>query len=223
VIIAILLFILAIKRGFTIKNGNKSFGINNFVDTKIAQSRQTELHDRDLQNSLYNQALAIDSRGAADMKRVIRGLDDKITSIFSKYSKCSFPSQEIYQFISDELFQRIEDNNLRKKFSTAEKSGYISDIEYKIKCKYETFLLRIDNLTCGESYPKWNTVCNDVHSIVEQWVEAEITILVDVIRSKLAMYDENKNQFSTAEYKDSAITIPVQKNMTYLVNLGFKR
>jgi hypothetical protein len=157
------------------------------------------------------------------MKRVIRGLDDKITSIFSKYSKCSFPSQEIYQFISDELFQRVEDNNLRNKFSTAEKNGYISDIEYKIKTKYETFLLRIGNLTCGESYPKWNTVSNDVHSMVEQWTDAEITILVDVIRNKLSMYDENSSRFSTDEYKDSAITIPVQKNMTYLTNLGFKR
>ncbi|MFA6855824.1 MAG: hypothetical protein WCR31_01325 [Treponema sp.] len=155
------------------------------------------------------------------MKRVIRDLDDKITFIFSKYLKCSFPSQEIFQFIFDELFQRIEDNNLRKKFSTAEKSGSISDIEYKIKTKYVLF--RIGNLTCGESYPKWNTVCNDVHSMVEQWADAEITILVDVIRNKLSMYDENSSLFSTDEYKDSVVTIPAQKNMTYLADLGFKR
>jgi hypothetical protein len=215
--------VLAIKRGFTIKAGDKSFGINNLVDKKITQSRITELHDRELQNSLYSQALKIDANGTAKMKRVIRDIDDDITAVFGKYTKCSFPATEIYRFISSELFQRIEDNNLREKFSQSEREGYISDIEYKIKTKYENFFLRVNDLTCGESYPEWGIILPEVHNMVSKWAQDETLILAGIIREKLNMYDENKSLFTTDGYRKSAIEIPTEKNMTYLANLGIKR
>lgn len=221
--ISFLVFFLAWKRGLNLKSGDKSVHIGNVVDEKISESRRLEMHDRDLQNYLYGESLHIDARCTAEMKRVIRNLDEEITGIFRQYEKCEFPALELYRMIQQELFQRIEDNNLREKFSMSEKRGYVDDIEYKIKNKYSNFLLRVNKTTCDENYPEWEEIQPKMHTMLLQWEDAEITILVSRISEKMNNYDSYKNEFKTDEYRESAINIPMKKNERYLSNLGMAR
>jgi hypothetical protein len=216
-------FIVVMKRGMNIKSGNKSIGFGNFVDQKINASRQIELNDRDLQNHLFGESLKIDSRCTAEMKRIIRNLDNDITTIFTEHIKCEFPAMEIYRIISQELFQRIEDNNLRERFSIHEKNGYIDDIEYKIKIKYDNFLLRLNTVSCGESYPEWQNVQSEIHKMLLTWADDTITVLVARISEKIDIYEKTECRFKTAEYKHSAIIYPIQKNYNYLEALGCRR
>lgn len=221
--IAILIQLTITKGKFRLKYKDAEIMTMDMVDKKIEERQQTEYKERDLQMSLYSHMQKIDKRAEADMMRVIRNMDDPVDGIFGKYTGCVFPSGHVYRIISDELKQRIEDNNIREKFSLHDIEGYVDDITYRIEEKYTRFLANLVSLQCGEIYPAWDEIEPSIRKLVADWAEKEKEILVELIKEKLDYYDRFAQFFKTDYYKKSAIDRPKQKNLTYLEELGAKR
>lgn len=221
--LGVLIQITLLKGKFRLKMKDAEIMTTDMVDRKIEERQQSEYKERELQMQLYGHMNKIDRRAEADMMRVIRNMDDGIDRIFGKYTGCVFPSGHVYRIVADELKQRIEDNNIREKFSVHDIEGYIDDITYRIEEKYERFLSNIVPLQCGEVYPSWNEIEGSVRALVADWAEKEKTILVELIKEKLDYYDKFASFFKNDYYRKSAIERPKQKNLTYLEDLGAKR
>lgn len=221
--LALLVQFTILKGKFRLKVKDTEIMTMDMVDKKIEERQQAEYKERDIQMALYDHMNKIDRRAETDMMRVIRNLDDAVDGIFGKYTGCVFPSGHVYRIISDELKQRIEDNNIREKFSTHDIDGYVDDITYRIEEKYTRFLSNLVNLQCGEVYPSWSEIEPQIRKLVADWAQKEKEILVELIKEKLDYYDRFAQFFKTDYYKKSAIDRPKQKNLTYLEDLGAKR
>lgn len=217
--------IIALRRGFSYDIDDKVLAvgkINQKIDDKIEKSREIEHKDKDLQNLLHGKAEIIDKKITADLKRIIRNLDKPVSEIFSQYMKCEFPFGEPYRIISTELFQRLEDNNIREKYSLSESKGYVQDIMRNIKAKYENFLRQLSVSPCKESYPKWSVVEPEIEIIINSWILDSRAILCERIYEKILMYKEYKLQFQLEDYKNSACVKPMYKNEQYLAKMGVR-
>lgn len=221
--LGVLAQITLLRGKFRLKVKDTEIMTTDMVDRKIEERQQAERKERELQMQLYSHMNKIDRRAESDMMRVIRNIDDKIDMIFGKYTACVFPSGHVYRIVADELKQRIEDNNIREKFSVHDIEGYIDDITYRIEEKYERFLTNIVPLQCGEVYPSWNEIEGSVRSLVADWASREKSILVELIKEKLDYYDKFTQFFKNDYYRKSAIEGPKQKNLVYLEDLGAKK
>lgn len=203
-----------------IKIGDKSLNFGQAIDAKLSENRAKEHKEQQLKEFLHRESDLIDLHGIADMKRVINRLDDDIADIFELYMKCVFPAREVCEIIRRELRLRIDENNLRVKFSTTEKDGYMQDILYNIERKYNRYLKRLETVNCQETYPEWDVIKDDIQGLVEHWTEECSKILISRMKEKISLYREYEHKFELVEYKESGITKPIQKNMRYIQKIA---
>lgn len=220
----VLLFILLFFRGFKLKKGETEIGVGleRTVDKRINEKRAIELQDQGIRMMLFRCAAELDNEATAGMKRIIRRLDDSIYTMIQRYVRCEFPAIMIEDQIKSELFQRIDENNIRQRLSTAEKLSYIQEIEHDIRDRYTKFLFTLKNMkkNCGEDYPAWEEIQPGIIGLLTQWADATIEEEVKLISKKIDLYENYAEAFELEEYKKSSIDEPLAKNRRYLAALG---
>lgn len=219
----ILLFIVLMTKNVRFKKGDIEAGIISKDVAKevktISATSKSDKKDDKTRMLLFRESNEIDERLSADLRRIVRSLDDEIFSIFEKYIKCEFPAVMLTNKIKAELFQRIEENNLRVKLSGTELNLYIKDIEDEIEKSYLLFTRRIEKVTCGENYPSWSDIESSLFLLLSSWADKSIHALVTRINEKIKLYEESANLFELEENRISSIDEPIKKNEKYIRNL----
>ncbi len=222
IVITIIAGVIVFLSGLRIKKGEFEIGIGAAkIDNRIKKQREQERKDESLRMWLYRESQEIDAKIKADLRRVVRDLEDTISGIFAPYLQCEFPSILVTNMIKSELFQRIDDNNLRLKFAKLEIQTYLSEITRRIESKYNAFLYHIlsNKKNCGEAYPKWDDIDESIKYLLLTWSRLSIAILQSRIDEKIKLYTAHRDKFLLDEYKESSVDEPVEKNRAYLASL----
>ncbi|PIE98616.1 MAG: hypothetical protein CR988_02320 [Treponema sp.] len=225
--IAILIFIIIMTRGLRLGAGDKSIFIGKQVDKKInsfkkeIEKRDLErLHDEEHRKSLFKKSMRIDEHLMADMRRSVRRVDKAVTDIFAPYFTSSLPVSLVSSLIKDELNERLDYNNVKEKLSKRERGDYCDDILKDIRDRYSTFYLQALKLKDGEKYPEWENIDIAVMNLIKNWANKIVFLLCSHIQEKINLYENEKNNFKTENYKNNSITYPIKKNKKYLKDLG---
>ncbi|QEJ94652.1 hypothetical protein FUT79_08245 [Treponema phagedenis] len=231
-VIAFLIFIVIMMKGIRFGMGDKSLSIGK-MDEKIEDIKQDielkekeaerktamVMHDEELRKSLFKKSMDIDAHLTADLRRSVRRMDEKITTIFEPFIHCPFPSISTINIIKDELNERLDYNNMREKLSGDERRAYLNDILKDIRDAYSTFLLRISKVSCGEKYPEWAEIKKPLEQLISEWEDEVIGLFIKHIEEKIRMYEMSKRYFKTDEYIENSISYPIEKNKKYLSKL----
>ena len=225
-LLLVFIFLIIWFKGVRAKKGDTELAFGNSTDKKIAKFRkelekqkQAEKHDDELRKQLYRKSLEIDDRMKADMRRVVRSMNEEIYVPFQEYMKCDFPAAQVKTLIKDELFQCIDENHLREKLRKSEISGYLADVLRGIEKEYELFTAKIGRITCGEAYPAWNDIEESISILVFNWASKMKEVLISRMNEKITLYQSERDHFLLAEFKTNSVDEPIDKNRRYLSSI----
>lgn len=219
-VVAVLLFILLKTEKIKIKKGDTEFGIGMEEKVKeIDDKANAERKDMSTRMLLYRLISEIDDKLHADLKRATRNTEDTVYGIFSNLH-CEYPVVMLVSQLKSELFQRIDENNLRVKLSQTEIKDYLWEIKKNLEKRYESFISKSKTSSCKIEYADWSSVEKKLDKLLEDWSKSCINYLIKRMKEKIDLYKEWENKFETSEYKEDSILNPIRKNMNYIVALG---
>lgn len=234
--IAVLIFIVLMSlifRGvkFNLKNKSLSVGnkeeIENQIDIRLnnfkkeIEKRELErYHDEELRKEMFKESMRIDEELSADEKQSVRCLDDKIAKIFEPFFKSDMPLSLVTAKIQGELNERLDYNNMKEKLTVHKRDKYLSDLMNKLQDKYSTFYLQATNLNDKDRYPTWKEIEDGIRELMQDWQDEVVKLICKQLKRKIAFYLSKEKEFKTETYKNSSVTIPVNKNQRYLKDLG---
>lgn len=227
VVIAVLIFIVLMVRGIRLGWGDKSIQIGKKLENKIdAFKKDMEIeaikksHDESKQKVLFRKCNELDSTLFASLHKVIKKMDGDVYKVFEPYVHCQFPSLAILDIFEDVFIERIYFNNLKIKLTNDNRKDYLNSIVDDIKSNYLLFYMHLKALHCGEGYPEWEKIENDVRKLVANWAKKSLQFYVECISQKINLYKKSARKFETEEFKRLAVIIPLKKNKKYLEDLN---
>ena len=230
--ISTLIFIVLMVRGVKIGIGDKNLLIGGKLDKKIdgvkkelEEKQLTKFHDEEQRLVLYKKSIAIDEHLNADLRKTVRRLDSKICTLLEAFPTSFLLSMGVSEIIKGELNERLDYNNIREKLSGRERSSYLEAILFDIRDKYSTFLIHLLTRSQGslKQYPRWDEIEESIKKIICEWEDEVTELLCQHIEDKIATYEDSKELFKTEEYRENSAVIPIEKNKTYLKELGVKQ
>lgn len=219
-IVAVLLFILLKTETIKFKKGDTEFGIG--MQEKVQQldaEATAERKDMAVRMNLHRLIQDIDDKLHADLKRATRNTEECVYGIFTNL-KCEYPVVMLVSQLKSELFQRIDENNLRQRLSQSEIKDYLWEIKQNLKNRYESFLAKSKHSICDIQYSDFATIEKQVDKMLEDWAKSCIKYLIKRMNEKLDLYKEWETSFITSEYKENSIYNPIRKNQNYIKALG---
>ena len=227
VVIATFLFIVLMVHGIKLTMGDKSILIGKRLENKIELFKKEieaenlkKAHDERLQKMLFKKSIEADDFLYAQMMKNVKKMDGDIYKIFAPYVHCQFPSLTILDIFEDALFERVYFNNMKEKLTGESQAPYIQSIIDDIKANYSLFSVQLKNLHCGEDYPSWEQIENDVTLLVHKWATKSIGFYIENVNKKIEMYRKNAKRFECKEAAHSAVSYPLKKNRRYLEALN---
>ena len=225
--ISTLIFLLLMIRGIRLGWGDKSISIGKKLENKIdAFKKDIEIeamkksHDEAKQKSLFKKCNELDSTLFASLHKVIKKMDGDVYKVFEPYVHCQFPSLAIVDIFEDVLIERIYFNNLKVKLTSENIKEYLNSIVDDIKANYLLFYMHLKALHCGEGYPEWDVIKDDVEKLVISWAKKSMHFYIECISQKIELYRKNSKKFETEEFKRIAVMLPLKKNKRYLEELN---
>jgi hypothetical protein len=228
-VLIVALFLLIWFKGLKFRKGDTQVSVGEEIENKILELKKTvdereniRTGDEEIRKDLFRESNAIDDRLKADMRRIVRSLNDSIFPVFGPFVKCEFPSVRVVDIIKSELMQRIDENHMRERLRSIEIKGYIEEISEDIRKEYNVFLRTVSATRCGEDYPSWESVADGVSIILINWAERTKNAICARTREKIASYSSARNRFTIEEYRKKSVDDPIEKNRGYLASLEAK-
>ncbi len=225
--IAILVFIVLMKRGVKFGNGEKSVFVGKAIDKRIDDFKKEieikekqRMFDENFSRELLRKSNQIDEHLTADCRRSVRRIDNDVSEIFEQYLKSPLAVSAVCSLIKSELYERLDYNNMKDKLSLRDRKVYCADILKDIHNRYSTFYLQAQKLASAAYYPEWEVIEISVKNLIEKWAENIINLYHEHIQEKIALYQNSRSTFETEEYKKKSIDYPIEKNKKYLKLLG---
>ena len=223
IVVAILIFIVLMVRGIKLGWGDKSILIGKKLESKfdsfkadIENQTAQKNFDENLQKALFKRATLLDEALFAELTTSVKKLDPEVLKIFKPYVHCQFPTLAILDIVEDILMERVLYNNMKEKLTSDDNLSYLSTIENDLKDNYINFHSYIVNVNCGESYPSWDDIKDDMRSIVFRWAIKCVMLHIETVNKKIVMYEKSQDAFLTENLKNNAVIIPLEKNKKYL-------
>ena len=227
IIISLLIFTVLMFRGVKLGWGDKSIMIGKKLENKIDTfKKEIEIenikkgHDETLQKMLFKKSMSLDNYLVASLIKSVKKLDAEVYRIFTPYVKCQFPSLTIIDIFEDVLMERVNFNNIKEKLQNEEREAYVNLIVEDIKNNYTLFYVHLKALHCGENYPEWNKIEDDVEKLIKQWLVKVAQNYIENVSKKIEMYKRYAKKFETETFRKTAINFPLKKNKKYLDNLN---
>ena len=227
IIISLLIFIILMFRGIKLGWGDKSIMIGKKLESKIDTfKKEIEIenikkgHDETMQKMLFKKSMALDNYLVASLIKSVKKLDADVYNIFSPYVHCQFPSLAIIDIFEDVLMERVNFNNIKEKLQNDEREAYINTIVEDIKNNYTLFYVHLKALHCGENYPEWAVIEDEVKKLIKSWLAKVAQNYIDNVSKKIEMYKKYAKKFETDTFKKTAINFPLKKNKKYLEELN---
>ena len=225
-IIALLIFIVLMMRGIQFGWGDKSVAIGKRLDNKLeAFKKDIELErvrksqDETLQKFLFKKSLSFDDYLQASLIKSVKSLEGEVYKIFKPFLLCQYPILCVADIFEDALMERVHFNNMKKRLMKENRSTYLKLIVEDIKKNYLVFYEQLENLHCGERYPEWEKIENDVTSLVQSWLLQCLNCYIANVKKKIALYKKTSVKFVLDDMRMLAAIFPMKKNRRYLVNL----
>ena len=227
IIISLLIFTILMFRGVKLGWGDKSIIIGKKLENKIDTfKKEIEIenikkgHDETVQKMLFKKSMMLDNYLVASLIKSVKKLDADIYNIFNPYVQCQFPSLTIIDIFEDVLMERVNFNNIKEKLQNEEREAYLDTIVEDIKNNYILFYVHLKALHCGENYPEWNKIEDDVEKLIKQWLVKVAGAYIENVSKKIDMYKKYARKFETENFKKIAINLPLKKNKKYLETLN---
>ena len=227
IIISLLIFTILMFRGVKLGWGDKSIIIGKKLENKIDTfKKEIEIenikkgHDETVQKMLFKKSMMLDNYLVASLIKSVKKLDADIYNIFNPYVQCQFPSLAIIDIFEDVLMERVNFNNIKEKLQNEEREAYLDTIVEDIKNNYILFYVHLKALHCGENYPEWNKIEDDIKKLVRQWLVKVAGAYIENVSKKIEMYKKHARKFETESFKKIAINFPLKKNKKYLETLN---
>ena len=225
-IIAILIFLVLMLRGIQFGWGDKSVAIGKKLDNKLeAFKKDIELEnmrksqDEALQKMLFKKSISFDDFLEASLIKSVKKIGAEVYKIFKEFLICQYPSLCIVDIFEDALMERVHFNNMKKKLMKENRSAYLYSIIEDIKKNYLVFFEQLKSLHCGEVYPEWVKIENDVIVLVKNWLLQCVDCYIANVKKKILLYKKASNRFLIEDMRDIATSLPLKKNKGYLKNL----
>lgn len=219
-IVAVLLFILLKTETIKFKKGDTEIGIGMQEKVqKMDEEATAERKDMSSRMNLHRLIQNIDEKLHADLKRATRNTEESVYGIFTNL-KCEYPVVMLVSQLKSELFQRIDENNLRQRLSVDEKKDYLWEIKHNLKNRYESFLAKSKHSICDIQYSEFASIEDQVDKMLEEWAQSCTNYLIKRMNEKILLYKDWESVFITSEYKDNSIYNPIKKNQNYIKDLG---
>ncbi len=225
-IIAILIFIVLMLRGIQFGWGDKSVAIGKKFDDKLeAFKKDIELEtvkknqDEALQKVLFKKSIVYDDYLEASLIKSVKKIGGEVYKLFKAYLVCQYPSLCVVDIFEDVLMERVHFNNMKKKLMKENRVRYLDSIVNDIKKNYLVFFEQLQNLHCGEVYPKWEKIEKNVISLVKRWLLQCVNCYIANVKKKILLYKKAESKFLLFSIKEQATTFPIKKNKCYLSNL----
>jgi len=227
VVIAVLIFIVLMVRGIKLGWGDKSIQIGKKLENKFDTFKKDleieamkKAHDEAKQKTLFRKCNELDSTLFASLHKAIKKMDGDVYKVFEPYVHCQFPSLAIVDIFEDVFIERIYFNNLKMKLTSENRKDYLNSIVDDIKSNYLLFYMHLKALHCGEGYPEWEIIKNDVEKLVANWAKKSMQFYVECVSQKIELYKKSLRKFETEEFKRVAVMLPLKKNRKYLEELN---
>lgn len=220
IFVAILIFILLKTESIKFKKGDTEIGIG--LEDKVKSMDElsnAERKDVSTRLDLHRLIQEIDENLHADLKRATRNTEESVYGMFTNL-QCEYPVVMLVSQLKSELFQRIDENNLRVKLSKSEKKDYLWEIKKNLERRYESFVAKSKHALCKIQYSEFSSIEKDLDKLLEDWAQSCIDYLIKRMKEKIEIYKAWQNKFLTEEHKESSIFNPIRKNKNYILALG---
>ncbi|MGP1438230.1 MAG: hypothetical protein ACTTKH_04075, partial [Treponema sp.] len=226
VIIALLIFIVLMMRGIQFGWGDKSVAIGKKFDNKLETfKKDLEIEnikrgqDEVLQKTLFKKCITFDDFLEASLLKSVKKLEADVYILFKPFLLCQYPALCVADIFEDALIERVHFNNMKKKLMKENRTFYIDTIINDIKNNYSIFYEQLKNLHCGEEYPEWKIIEEEVKVLVRKWLLQCLDYYIANVKKKIALYKKQSKHFKLEDMRTLATTVPIRKNKQYLLNL----
>ncbi|TAH55188.1 MAG: hypothetical protein EWM51_03650 [Treponema sp.] len=213
-ILGFLVFVVLMLRGVKLGIGDKTVSVGS-VDRRFTELKA----DDEERKKLFKFASHVDDSLKGDLRRIVRSIDEAISNI-NPNALCEFTSVRIVDIIKGELFQRLDDNNLKECLSVTMREGYFQDIERRVRERYNFFQNKTSATKCGDVYPEWEQVEPAIYVLIRTWGDESIKALASRMREKIERYIEARSLFRSPSARKENCDDCITRNRGYLKNLG---
>jgi hypothetical protein len=213
-IVAIVLFIIYYN-GIHLKFGKLEIDIGGLRRALIYK----ELDD-DIRTHLHKFMNEVDKYLYADISSITEDLEDDLLKIYK--GSCYFPMTRYVGIIKQELYKRINYNDLKNRLSLYQKDVYISDIKKSIKDKYLYFQNLTEETTCEDTYPPYEEIAKNINSVIDDWAKKVIEHIIKRCQQKIAEYTKVSKTFKIQRLKEKYCLCKINDNIEYIKQLGGK-
>lgn len=213
-LLGFLVFVVLMLRGVKFGIGDKTVSVGS-VDRRFIELKA----DDEERKKLFKFASHVDDSLKGDLRRIVRNIDEAISSINPK-ARCEFTSMRLVDIIKGELFQRLDDNNLKECLSVTMRNGYYQDVERRIRERYQFFQNKTASTLCGDVYPAWEEVEPTIYILIRSWGDESINAMAIRMREKIEKYKEARPLFKSAAARKENCDDCAERNEGYLQKLG---
>lgn len=176
-------------------------------------------NDMNLREFLKKQTDEIDKAIINDIDDIVDEIEYKMDNILGDEQHCWFTYSRLVTIIKQELYKRVRRNNLKVRLCESTKEKYIERIVNNIREKYDLLQAKSEKVSCGDVYPSFHKIEDQVYKIVENFFDEARSLEIAGISAKIKIYEDVRPKFKTKSMRESSCDEQIAKNKKYLENL----
>jgi len=184
----------------------------------IRQRNKNKEFDDDIRVVLHKIMADIDRFLYADIITITEDVDIDLLKVYK--GTCPFTVARYNAVIKQELYRRINYNDLKMKLSINQKDAYIKSIKNNIRDKYLYFQNLSEETECEDIYPVWEKISDDINGVIDTWIERVTARYVARLNEKIKEYKRVSKQFKIKKLKQKYCLVKVDENAESIRNLG---